>query len=341
MVGVPPHIEAIWPPAAIPGGTLEIRGASLADLGCSLPKVQVGSLPARLVVSGQERLVVNVPEEAEADDVQVRTEVGPSAPARFSLGTLLASDMHPVANPAVDSEGNIFTTVSGARGKKVPVSIYKISHKDGSVAAFLSGITNPTGLVVLADDTLLVSSRHDGTVYAVSPNAEVEVFAEGMGVATGLAVDKDQNVFVGDRTGTVFKIDQEHQIFVYGTLEPSVAAFHPAFCEKDRWLYICAPSTSSCESIQRIAPDGDVQRWWDGFGRPQGIAFDSESRLYVCASYEGNRGIFRITGPDGNLGFEKVEHVVSGQNIVGLAFAPDSSMVVATGSSIYRVPAIQ
>lgn len=332
-----PRIESVTPPAAIPGGTLEIRGSSLAGTDYSQPSVEVGSLSAKLVVSASRRLVVNVPEEAESDAIKVFTAAGSSAPGQFSLGRQLANEVHPVANPVVDQSGNIITTFSGQRGKKVPVSIFKILP-GGEVTAFLSGIINPTGLALKADGTLLVTSRHDGTVYAVSPNAEVEVFAEGMGVATGLAVDGSDNVYVGDRTGTVFKINQKREIFVYATLEPSVAAFHLAFSEREQLLYVSAPSTSSSEVVKRINGDGAVTTWWHGFGRPQGIAFDSRGRLHVCASFEGNRGIFRVTDAEADQSDAGVEHVVSGHGIVGLAFAPDKSMVIATGSSIYRIP---
>ncbi len=39
----------------------------------------------------------------------------------------------------------------------------------------------------------------------VSPNASISTYAEGMGVATGIAFDKNQNLYVGDRSGTIFK----------------------------------------------------------------------------------------------------------------------------------------
>ena len=50
-----------------------------------------------------------------------------------------------------------------------------------------------------------------------------------MGVATGLAFDAVGNLYVGDRSGTIFKIAPDRQIFVFATLEPSVAAYHLAF----------------------------------------------------------------------------------------------------------------
>ena len=38
----------------------------------------------------------------------------------------IADSLHPVANPAVDEDGNIYATFSGSRGQKVPVAIYRI-----------------------------------------------------------------------------------------------------------------------------------------------------------------------------------------------------------------------
>ena len=38
----------------------------------------------------------------------------------------IAESLHPVANPAIDRDGNIYVTYSGGRGQKVPVAIYKI-----------------------------------------------------------------------------------------------------------------------------------------------------------------------------------------------------------------------
>jgi riboflavin synthase len=52
--------------------------------------------------------------------------------------------------------------------------------------------------------------RNDGTVYKVAPNGTMSSYAEGMGIATGMAFDRDENLYVGDRSGTIFKIAREH-----------------------------------------------------------------------------------------------------------------------------------
>ncbi len=325
-----PRIDSVWPPAAIPGGQLEVRGIGMAKGFGEQPEVSFGGVAGRIVVSADERLVVNVPEDAADGQVAIQAGKASSQPCQFSLGELLADDLHPVTNPAINSHGDVFTTQSGPRGKKTPVSVFKIT-RGGDVVAFLSGIVNPTGLLFQPNGTLLISSRHDGTVYGASPDGQTEVFAEGMGVATGLAIDRDENVYVGDRTGTVFKISRDRDIYVFATLEPSVAAYHMA-TGQDGNLYVAAPTTSSFDAIHRIDSKGAVTVWRRGFGRPQGLAFDAANRMHLCASYRGQRGIFRVPAEGA------VEQVVSGPGIVGLAFTREQDIVAVTGNSVYRIP---
>src|ERR1700678_3280588 len=171
---------------------------------------------------------------------------------------------------------------------------------------------NATGLALDADGVLYASSRHEGVVYQISPGGNLSVYVEGMGVATGVVFEPDGNLYVGDRSGTIFKISRERQIYVFATIEPSIAAYHLAF-GSDRCLYVTGPNTSSFDAIQRITPDGHVDVFYRGLGRPQGMAFDAKGNLYVSASLEGRRGIVRIT-PDA-----KAELFLSGPAIVGVA----------------------
>ena len=121
-----------------------------------------------------------------------------------------------------------------------------------------------------------------------------------MGVATGIAFDDEENLYVGDRSGTIFKISRERQIYVFATLEPSIAAYHLAF-GPDEYLYVTGPTTSSFDSVYRISPAGDVEVFYRGLGRPQGLAFDVDGNLYVAASLGGRRGVVRIN-PDRKAG---------------------------------------
>src|SRR5260370_17390618 len=114
-----------------------------------------------------------------------------------------------------------------------------------------------------------------------------------MDVATGMAFDEERNMYVADRSGTIFKIRPERQIFVFATIEPSIAAYHLA-SGPGGYLYVSGPTTSSFDSIYRISHTGGVEVFYRGLGRPQGMAFDAEHRLYTAAPLGGRPGVLRI-----------------------------------------------
>jgi sugar lactone lactonase YvrE len=198
------------------------------------------------------------------------------------------------------------------------------------VTPFVTDIMNATGLAFSLTGELFVSSRYEGNVYHVDRAGRTELFTEGMGIATGIAFDQEGNLYVGDRSGSIFKINSSKEIFVFATLEPSIAAYHLAFGFDD-YLYVTGPTTSSFDSIYRISPTGEVERFFTGLGRPQGVAFDLEGHLYAVASYRGRRGIFRFRDP------KKPELVVAGLSLVGLAFDQQENLMAVDSGSMYRV----
>jgi sugar lactone lactonase YvrE len=253
-----------------------------------------------------------------------------SAPRPLQVGVQIADGLHPIANPAVDSHGNIYATFSGSRGQKTSVSVFQVDAATGQNAPFVSDLMNASGLAIDRDDVLYVSSRQEGNVYRVSSAGNSAIYVEGMGVATGIVFDPDGNLYVGDRSGTIFKVSRQRQIYVFATLESSISAYHLAF-GPDKYLYVTGPTTSSFDCVHRISPAGEVEVFYRGLGRPQGMAFDAEDNLYVASSFRGRRGVARIT-PDRNA-----ELFLSGPGIVGMAFAPHKNLVLATSSALYRV----
>jgi sugar lactone lactonase YvrE len=325
-----PLIEDVIPRAAIPGGEIAVLGSGFARNGHPRPQVLFGQKPGSLLLSSPTRLVVRVPEGVVSGDLTVDTGAAVSNPAPVAIGVTLADNLHPVANPAVDAAGNIFTTFSGSRGQKVPVSVYKID-RNRNLRPFLHNLMNPTGLAFDRAGFLYISSRLEGTIFKVTPDGKSSVYAEGMGVATGIAFDAEENLYVGDRTGTIFKINGSQQIFVFATMEPSVAAYHLCFAPNGD-LYVTGPTTSSFDHVYRINPKGEVSSFYRGLGRPQGLAFDAAGNLYVAASLRGWRGVVRLT-PDA-----RGEVVISGQTIVGLAFTQQRSMVLTTQNALIELP---
>jgi sugar lactone lactonase YvrE len=324
-----PYIEAIEPAAALPGGEVRIVGKALKPPSLARPQVIFTGVPGSIVVSSEEFLIARVPFGAHSGQVTIQTNGHMSNSREIKIAQPLAENLHPVGNPAIDPQGDIYVTYSGGRGQKVPVSIYKIDT-DYNVKPFLSDLMNATGMAFDSDGQLYVSSRYDGTVYKVAPNGSISTYAEGMGVATGIAFDHEGSLYVGDRSGTIWRIAPDRQIFVYATLEPSVAAYHLAFAPNGL-LYVSGPTTSSFDAVYTVDSHGTVEVFYRGLGRPQGLAFDAQGNLYVAASLAGKRGIVRIT-PE-----KQSSLVISGHGIVGLAFTRTGGAVLATTNSVFHL----
>jgi hypothetical protein len=324
-----PHIDAVCPSAALPGGEVRITGHGLRSPELRRPRVKFGDIEGSVVISSDEFVVARVPEGASSGPVVVATNGHVSNPQPVRVAVPIADNLHPVTNPALDAEGNIFVTFSGSRGQKVPVAIFKIDT-NYVVKPFLVDMMNATAIAFDREGQMYVSSRHDGAVYKVAPNGTMSTYAEGMGIATGIAFDRDENLYVGDRSGTIFKIARDRQIFVFATLEPSMSAYHLAFGPGGD-LFVTGPTTSSFDSVYKIDAQGSVTNFYRGLGRPQGLAFDVDGNLYVAASLAGKRGIVKIA-PNGKASLE-----VSGHQLVGLAFAPGRSAVLATSGAVHRI----
>ncbi|MEN3325756.1 MAG: hypothetical protein V7638_563 [Acidobacteriota bacterium] len=326
-------IIAVDPPYAIAGGEIVIDCAGFDTREPSKCAVLVGDTPAQVVALGPRRVLTIVP-ETKGGRVPVTLWSGDEAsePAYVTVARKLAGDLHPVSNPAFDpDDGALFVTRSGSRGEELPVTLFRIDIS-GDVSEYSGDIANPTGIAFSPDGQMFVTSRLEGTVYKITPFKEAVSFARNLGVATGIAFNSDGLMHIGDRTGTIFKVNGIGEERAWTQLEPSVSAFHLAFGPDDS-LYVAGPTVTSFDAIWRINPDGDIDLFYKGLGRPQGLAFDSDGNLYVAAALRGRRGIVRIA-PDG----ADAKLVVAGVNLIGLAFSATGEMAVVSIDSVYSLP---
>jgi sugar lactone lactonase YvrE len=323
-------IDHVSPQAGVHGGRVKVYCRGLDGEAVDACSVIFGATPTRPALATPTFVLGIVPPQASSDVVQIEQHGQTSNAVSFAVATVVAENLHPVANPVVDRHGAIYTTISGTKGQQVPVSVYRVSTLD-EVEPFASDILNPTGLAFGPDGYLYVSSRHTGKILRISEHGSVSTFAEGLGIPTGLAFDSQGRLYVGDRRGTIYQLAVSGQAHVLvSKLEPSVTAYHLAFDSHDR-LYVSYPTFSGYDQVYRITSVGEVQTVASGLGRPQGLAVDVDDNLYVVAHHGGEGGVMKIT-PTG-----EVQHVVSGVNLVGLAFGIDGELMLVNHSTLYKL----
>jgi sugar lactone lactonase YvrE len=322
------RISAVRPLWAVEGGRVTIEGSGL-PVEPALPRVTIGGTPARLTSASSTELTALVPAGLDGGHTSIRIDEVAGETAYVEIGAPLATGLHQVDSPAIDATGNVYVTFSGSRGQQGPVAIFVV-RPDGSREPFVSDLANPTSLAFSPDGILHVSSRFDGSVHKIDEAGNVTAVATDLGVACGIAFSEDGTLFVGDRSGSILRV-RDGRATMFASIPPSVAAFHLAF-GPDRWLYVTAPTLGARDCVYRISPDGLVEVFHDGFGRPQGLAFDDHGDLYVVDAIAGASGLYRVSMDRP----AEAEQLVSGGSLIGIAFDPNGGFVLASSDTVYR-----
>jgi sugar lactone lactonase YvrE len=322
------RITSVQPLWAVEGGQVVIFGEGFpVD-----PPVQVriGGEPARPTLVSSQAITVTVPPGLEGGSTPVRVDGVPGETAFIEVATPLATGLHLVDSPVFDGDGNLYVTFSGSRGQQAPISIFVV-RPDGTREPYAAEVTNPTSMAFDPDGSLYVSSRFDGTVHRITPDGAASVYASDLGIPCGIAFGPDRALYVGDRSGSILRVDGGRATLL-ASLPASVAAFHLAF-GPDRHLYVTAPTMAPRDSVYRISMEGDVEVFYDGFGRPQGLAFDDQGHLFVVDAVAGWSGVYRLS-PDRS---EPPREVIAGGDLIGLAFDPRGGLVLVSQDTAYRL----
>ena len=328
------RIISVNPPYAIENGEISIECEDFKLSADGEYACFIGGQRARLIGASETRILAIVPADTETSETEIYLENGGerSVAFKFTIGKRLADNLHIVANPAVDpKDDSIILTRSGSRGQYMPVTMFRLDA-DGFLSEMPAEILNPTGVAFNRSGNLYATNRSDGEVCRINRDEEVVPYASNLGIATGIAFDKDDLMYVGDRSGTIYRVREFGSAESFALLEPSVSAYHLAFGTNGK-LYVTAPGLASFDAVYVIDKEGYEEKYFRGFGRPQGLAFDKAGNLYVAACYQGKHGIARIS-PNG----ESAEMFVAGMSVVGLCFTRKGEMIVATNDSVYSIP---
>lgn len=327
---MPGRVTSVRPLWAVENGLVRIEGDGF-PLEPALPQVRIGPDRARLRHASPSDLTVIVPEGLEGGTTAIRIDELPGETTFVEVGTPFVTGVHQVDNPAYDRHGNLFATFSGSRGQQAPVSIF-IVRPNGTREPFVTDVPNPTSLAFDREGRLYVSSRFDGSVYRIEADGRPTLYANELGVACGLAFGPDGALYVGDRSGSILRVESNGRARAFASLPSSVAAFHLAFGPDDH-LYVTGPTLSTNDVVYRVAPDGTPLAWCRGLGRPQGVAFDAAGHLFVVDALAGASGVYRVRldAPD------EPDLMLAGGALIGLAFDPHGGIALAASETIYRL----
>src|SRR4030095_8449467 len=100
-------IKNVMPRAALPGGEVIIEYSGRELAGTPQPEVRFVDFSAQVTMASSDHITARVPEssaESGTSELVVATNGDTSRPFPYEVGKKLASNLHPVANPAIDPE---------------------------------------------------------------------------------------------------------------------------------------------------------------------------------------------------------------------------------------------
>jgi sugar lactone lactonase YvrE len=207
----------------------------------------------------------------------------------------------------------------------------------GDVTEVTQDVNWPSGLAFTPDGTLYVAEYQSGEVSAVSAAGQVTTLASGLTEPQSMAADDAGNLYVATSSPSrralatadsnrIYKIDPTGTPELLASLSVSDLAFSAG-----GELFVTGP-VGGQTGILRVAPDGSVIPFAEGFLTSLGLAFDLEGNMYV--SDDQHNSITRITGfPQGTLQ-GTVSDAQTGLPIAGAQISVLSGYPVIVGAQV-------
>jgi sugar lactone lactonase YvrE len=321
------NIKAVTPAMGVPGGEVTVYCEGFRPGLPGESKVVLGDVEASIISASEQMIVARLPDSPASLGVSltVNSTVSPLFP--FALASQLVTGIHAVTSPVIAPDGAILTTVSGSRGQQVPNPIVRVT-RSGEKTGLAADVMNPTGLAFGPDGQLYISSRNDGTVLRYRDYEQLEVVADDLGIACGIAFDSKGLLYVGDRAGKILRLDLNGEREEYAQLEPSVSAYHLVIDREDR-LYVTGPTLSMRDPLNVVPEKGRVETPVRGLARPQGMAVAANGDVLIACAYSGKKGIFLFSPASGSF-----EHFITAPMLVGVTVAEDD-IFLAENTSLY------
>jgi DNA-binding beta-propeller fold protein YncE len=206
------------------------------------------------------------------------------------LVSTLYSTVQNVNGLAVDSAGNVYAANSLIGG-----TIEKFDP-NGVGTVFAARLYPSYGMAVDDADNIYVAYDYDNLIYQYAPDGSGTVYAtNGMHAPASIAFDSLGNLFVVNRsTNTIVKINAAGQASVFATNTMSYYdTFGPGLAvDPANNVYVLGDITGT--TIVRYTPAGVPSDFAEDpgptypHGNAQGMAFDSDTNLYVANFYSGN-----------------------------------------------------
>ena len=290
---MPQVISSVRPGWAVPGASVVISGVHLPLGADGPPHVLVGPHDARVVAASRQSLRRGRADPiAKAGRRRCRIDELPGETAYIEVARVLTTGVHQVDSPIFDRRRPFVRDAQ--RRARYQGAGSALSREPGRNARAPSCRNRQSDVARRGPDgTLFVSSRFEGHVYRVGPMTAPSSTRPSWACRPGWRWRPTAHCSSAIDPARSCASRPTRKVETFATLPASVAAFHLAL-GPDGSLYVTAPTLASHDPVYRITPDRLIDVVADGFGRPQGLAFDSTGTLYVVDALAGAAGLYKV-----------------------------------------------
>jgi len=324
-----PKILSIVPPIGLPEGKVAMVCTGLDPLALDDESVAFCGDYAKIEGASSQKLLARIPSSAYSGEIHITQQGIRSAPYRFIVPQCVAHALHSITSPALTPDNEILAPFCGIEGQWTPVSVFLITEY-GDKYPLVCGLHN---IGALAADTLgriYAASRSAGIVYAIERDGSARVFAEGFDNPCGLVAARNGTLYLSEKNGNLYYLDASGRAEMCANVQPSEICIHLAL-DPEGMLYASSTQRIGDNSLYAIE-HGEARVCLRELAEFHGIAFDRSGTLYMAVTEHGSGGIDIV-----HRKTAKRHRIVSGQDIVGLAFNKHNDMYIATLSKIYIV----
>jgi sugar lactone lactonase YvrE len=231
----------------------------------------------------------------------------------------------------------VATSMLAAQGRAAVGDIYETNEGNvlrfksggGQPGSFITGFTNPKGLVFDGNGHLYVADPGKNSVVVFTTDGVGSTYLSALNGPTGLAIDATGNLYVSETTsGNILKFDAAKNKTTFASNTGASAGI----------TFDASGNLFSADfnggKIYKFSPDGATKTTFaSGLSFPAGLAFDSAGNLFVAESEAGN--ILKFT-PDG----AKTSFVTGLGRPFGIVFDASGNLIVADNErgATLRIP---
>lgn len=326
-------IKNVRPSVVLKGGLIEIEtSGAIPAWDIEDGDVMLGSQGLRIIGTSPHKLIGEVlyfSQDEETLPLYFQSENLNSKEYLLTLPTKISDNHILGTSPVSDPLGNIFFIDLKELQKEKQSVIYQYSQKTKTSQVYLSGIPAPTSLAYF-DGVLWVTSMVDRKLYRCVGSEEVEVFSQGLGSVFGLAVNSLGEVFVGDQTGSLFKVDATGRASFYASLPETFKGYHFAFSPDDE-LFVSIPSSVGKNYIYKVTKDQETVPYLETMNILGGMCFSPSGELYWIENSREEGLLYKM---DHNGEKEKM---ASAGFLLGVHFTAQENLVLTDLHNIYMV----